>query len=129
MNRLHRISTAIAVAAVLATGGAVFAQTANPGNTPAGASTSSGAGVVTSGTAAPAGQTPRATDSSVGTQGGGTGAGMGDTPAGKSGATAKHDSTHVKSASTKKTSTKSGSSKSASSKSKSKSKTKTKTPA
>jgi hypothetical protein len=124
MNRLQRISTVIAATTMLATGGAVFAQSANPGNTPAGASTSSGAGVVTSGTAAPAGQTPRATDSSVGTQSGGTGAGMGDTPAGKSGASAKHDSTHVKSASTKKTSTKS-----ASSKPKAKTKSKTKKPA
>lgn len=60
--------------------GAALAQ--NTGETGGGASTRTGAGIVTSGSAVPAGQQPSATDTTLGKQPGGTGAGMSDTPAG-----------------------------------------------
>ena len=84
-------STLITAAALIASayGAVAFAQaTVAPGNTGGGASTSSGAGIVTSGSAAPAGQIPRATDTTLGKQPGGTGAGMAPIPAGKSPAAA-----------------------------------------
>jgi len=84
---------------------AVTAFAQNSGNTAGGASTNNGAGVVTSGTAAPAGQTPKAQDSTLGQQGGGTGAGMGTATAGQPPAKAQADG--KQSTKTKKTSSKS----------------------
>jgi hypothetical protein len=84
MKTSSTFSTLLAAAA-LAAGSLAFAQAAgNTGTTGGGASTNPGAGVVTSGTAAPQPQTPRAVDSTVGKNSGGTGAGMGATAAGRS---------------------------------------------
>jgi len=78
MKRTLQLIPALAAAALFA--GGALAQ--NTGETGGGASTRTGAGVVTSGSAVPAGQQPRATDTTLGKQPGGTGAGMGNTPAG-----------------------------------------------
>jgi hypothetical protein len=82
--------SALLAAAGLAIGGFAFAQGGtNSGTTGGGASTNPGAGVVTSGTAAPQAQTPRAPDTTLGKNSGGTGAGMGTSIAGKSDADPK----------------------------------------
>jgi hypothetical protein len=81
---------ALLAAAGLAMGGFAWAQTgSNTGSTAGGASTNPGAGVVTSGTAAPQAQTPSAPDTTLGKNSGGTGAGMGTATAGKSDADPK----------------------------------------
>lgn len=103
-----KASTSIAACvAALALAGTAFAQQGtNSGNTGGGASTRTGAGVVTSGSAVPAGQQPRATDSTLGTAGGGTGAGMGNTPAGKTPDDVKADTGSKKKVAAKKKSKK-----------------------
>ena len=104
-------SIAACVAAFALAGAALAQQGTNTGNTGGGASTQTGAGIVTSGSAVPAGQQPRATDSTLGTRGGGTGAGMGNTPAAKAPDAKADNGTKKKVASKKKSKKKSASTK------------------
>src|SRR4051812_27843758 len=102
MNTFSLPLRVLPIAALLLAGAAWSQQS---GTTPGGASTNTGAGVGTSGPAAPAGQTPRAPDSSVGKQGGGTGAGMGTAPAGHTEAKGASTKKQAKSSKAKKGST------------------------